>query len=115
MKSEIKFNHDKELLSEALGLPCTPDEMVNMVGEAVIEWSKDERGSMTSLLAEHIHNTVPYEVILCIATREVIEQVKTSVDDSEKMSELMRTLDMIIEEQVRRHDKTETERKMREN
>ncbi len=98
MKSEMKFNHDAESMTEALGMSQSPDEVAMDVCLAVHKWSEDEsKYKSASLLSEYLHKNLSYEIILMIATREVhnkIEQLMTeSIAESEVLN-LLKSLDI---------------------
>ena len=98
MKSEMKFNHDAESMTEALGVSQSPDEVAMAVSQTVQKWSEDKsKHKSVSLLSEYLHKNLSYEIILMIATRDVhnkIEQLMTeSIADSEVLN-LLKSLDI---------------------
>lgn len=111
MKKEIKFNHDEDSLTEALGINQSPDEIMDMITKTIILWSEDDRGSMTSILSEYIHKILPYEVILSIATKAVQDTLKESMLEN-PLDKIIEDIEKIIKYGV---DKDDIERKIRGN
>jgi hypothetical protein len=73
MKKEIKFNHDAETLTEAIGVDV--EHAANQMRNAVELFVKDERTKL-SVLTEMIHKHIDYDVLLLIATDELANKAK---------------------------------------
>lgn len=99
MKKEMKFNHDAESMTEALGMSQSPDEVAMDVCLAVHKWSEDKSNyKSASLLSEYLHKNLSYEIILMIATREVHNKIQgllmdESIAESEVIN-LLKSLDI---------------------
>ena len=96
MKTEIKFNHDADSLTDALGMKQSAEEVSISITDVVKDWTRDEsKSSSMSHLAESIHIGLPYETILLLATREVHETLEEafSNDPIRKLLSLLESMD----------------------
>jgi hypothetical protein len=73
MKKEIKFNHDADSLTDALGIEQETFAL-QLAGVVAIHHSMDD-GKM-SRLSQLISNCVDYNIILVLATKQLIEFVE---------------------------------------
>jgi hypothetical protein len=111
MKTEIKFNHNADTLTEALGMKQSAEEVSMSITDVVKDWTRDEsKSSSMSHLAESIHSVLPYETILLLATREVHETLEKAFSD-DPIRKLLSLLESIDEQSM----DEETERKVRDN
>jgi DNA-directed RNA polymerase specialized sigma subunit len=110
MKTEIKFNHNADSLTKALGMSQSPKEIAMAISMAVGKWSQDESDSLNlSILSEYLHNELPYEALLMLATQSVHDKLQESFRESHKLDELMGLLESF---EKREQD---IQRKTREN
>jgi hypothetical protein len=110
MKTEIKFNHNEDSLTSALGIKQSPEEVAVAITIAISDWADDETGTSCSLLAEYLHKGLTYEIILLLATREVYERLSSQMNE-----EPMRKLLSILESFEDKGMDEDTERKVRDN
>lgn len=94
MKSEIKFNHNAEQLTQALGINMTAEQLSEKIIQCVANWMDSKDNTKNSNLAEYLHNEIDYEIILFIATNDLLHQVAKSVESS-PMGKLMKMLEDI--------------------
>ena len=73
MKKEIKFNHDAETLTDALGIEQETFAL-QLAGVVAIHYSMDD--DKMSRLSQSISNCVDYNIILMLATKQLIEFVE---------------------------------------
>jgi hypothetical protein len=73
MKKEINFNHDAETLTDALGIEKETFAL-QLAGVIAIHHSMDD--DKMSRLSQLISNCVDYNIILVLATKQLIEFVK---------------------------------------
>jgi hypothetical protein len=73
MKKEIKFNHDAESLTDALGIEQETFAL-QLAGVVAIHQALDD--DKISRLSQLISNCVDYNIILLLATKQVVEFVK---------------------------------------
>jgi hypothetical protein len=66
--NQLKFNHDAETFHEALG--SNVEDFATELSNCVQEFG-DVEDMTISKLAEKLHQKLPYEYILILATREV--------------------------------------------
>jgi DNA-directed RNA polymerase specialized sigma subunit len=110
MKSEIKFNHDADSLTKALGMKQSTEEVAMGITMAVAKWSEDSSGSLSlSILSEYLHKELSQEAILILATQSVHDKLQESFRESHKLDELMGLLESF---EKREQD---IQRKTREN
>lgn len=98
MKKEIKFNHDAEHMAQALGIQETPEQISDEITDVVKDWMISDDHSKNSKLAERIHDSLSYELILFLATKEVYSKVKDTFQDVDVMRDLMREMSKVIKE-----------------
>jgi hypothetical protein len=111
MKTEIKFNHNEESLTDAMGIKQSPEQIAMSITKVVTNWAHDESGSSSmSILAEHIHRDLPYETILLLATREINERLEESFS-AKPLEKLLSLLELID----KKHIDEDIERKVRDN
>jgi len=112
MNKEIKFNHDAKSLTRALGMRQSTEEVAVAITMAVKRWSEDKSGSSNlSILSEYLHNFLPYEALLMLATQSVHDKLQESFKESSNFNQLIK----ILESFERREYGDEIERKIREN
>jgi hypothetical protein len=73
MKKEIKFNHDAESLTDALGIEQETFAL-QLAGVVAIHQALDD--DKISRLSQLISNCVDYNIILLLATKQGVEFVK---------------------------------------
>jgi hypothetical protein len=73
MKKEINFNHDAESLTDALGIEQETFAL-QLAGVVAIHQALDD--DKISRLSQLISNCVDYNIILLLATKQVVEFVK---------------------------------------
>lgn len=91
----MKFNHDSKTMTGAFNIQMSTEAMAEQITDIVREWALSAEGEKISLLAESLHNKLPYEVILLLATKEVHGKVISSLSELEGM------LSKIISEQAK--------------
>ena len=112
MKTEIKFNHDADSLTKALGMNESTEEVATAISMAVAKWSKDSSGSLSlSILSEYLYKELSQEAILILATQSVHDKLQEAFKDSSHLKKLMEMLESF----ERREYGDEIERKIREN
>jgi DNA-directed RNA polymerase specialized sigma subunit len=112
MKTEIKFNHDADSLTKALGMKQSTEEVAMAISMAVAKWSKDSSGSLSlSILSEYLYKQLSQEAILILATQSVHDKLQEAFKDSGHLKKLMEMLESF----ERREYGDEIERKIREN
>ena len=120
MKTEIKFNHDADSLTKALGMSQSTEEVAVAITMAVVKWSRDGSGSLSlSILSEYLHKELSQEAILILATQNVHEKLQEAlsskgekaIKDSGHLKKLMEMLESFES----REYGDEIERKIREN
>ena len=112
MNKEIKFNHNADSLTNALGMSQSTEEVAMAITIAVKRWSEDRSGSANlSILSEYLHKELPYEALLMLATQSVHDKLQESFKDSGHIKKLMEMLESF----ERREYGDEIERKIREN
>lgn len=82
MKPQIKFNHGAESLTEAFGITLTAEQLSDKITNCVEQWMESEDSTKNSNLGEFIHNHIDYEIILFIATNDLLHQVSKTVQDN---------------------------------
>lgn len=92
----MKFNHEAESLTEALGIKLTDVELTNLTFSAITSWLDKPDGGTKSELAEEIHKALPYDVILLLATREIHNTLSESLNESSPIERLLETLERVI-------------------
>jgi hypothetical protein len=73
MKKEIKFNHDAKTLVDALGIE-QESFALQLAGVVAIHQSMDE--DKISRLSQLISNCVDYNIILMLATKQLVNFVE---------------------------------------
>jgi hypothetical protein len=110
MKSEIKFNHNADSLTKALGMSQSPEEIAMAISIVIDKWSLND-GSNLSMLSEYLHKELPYGALLMLATQSVYDKLQGAFKESHKLYDLMKMLESF----ERREYGDEIERKIREN
>jgi hypothetical protein len=96
MKQEIKFNHNKKQIHDALGIEGTHEELSEKMAELVISFVASG-GEKASMLAEKMYNELPLNVILLLALQSVHESIENMDADRSKSSKTMAILSDIME------------------
>jgi len=73
MKKEINYNHDAESLTDALGIEQETFAL-QLAGVVAIHHSMDDE--KMSRLSQLISNCVDYNIILMLATKQLVDFVK---------------------------------------
>jgi hypothetical protein len=73
MKKEIKFNHDAKTLSDALGIE---EESFALQLAGVLAISHAMGDEKASRLSQLIHNCVDYNIVLMLATKQLMDYVE---------------------------------------
>lgn len=100
----MNFNHNSEKLTASFGINITSEQVAETITEIVKKWMTSDSQKISEL-GEMIHNELPYEIILFLATQEVHGKMKSSL--SEMTEELEKILKRIL--------KNEEERKASQN
>lgn len=87
MKKEIKFNHDAQTITEALGVTQNVNQKTKGV---IVDFMTDPRRN-NSVLAEYIHKDMDYETILLLATHQVHKKIEDAFGD-DKLAEAIKSL-----------------------
>ena len=112
MKTEIKFNHDADSLTKALGMKQSTEEVAMAITMAVAKWSRESSGSLSlSILSEYLYKQLSQEAILILATQNIHDKLQEAFKDSGHLKKLMEMLESF----ERREYGDEIERKIREN
>ncbi len=98
MKPEVKFKHDAKTVAEALGIQETPEKMSDSITDAVQDWMMADGSGKHSKLAEVLHNALPYEVILFLATKEVQSKLADTLAETKTIEKLIKAMDELIEQ-----------------
>lgn len=77
----MNFNHNKEKVMQCFGIESTPEEISEKISHIVKDWVVQDKADKFSQLGERIHNELPYEVILFLATKEVEGKVAETVGE----------------------------------
>lgn len=100
----MKFNHDANDMTTALGITDSAEEVAEAITNAIEKWIRDEQGfSKNSKLSESLHNNLPYEIILFLATKEVFRKFKDTFNDLDVVKDLLKELSDLAD-QVREND-----------
>jgi len=97
MKPELKFDHDAITVVDALGMKETAEQISDEITEVVKTWMLTDKEGKQSKLAEAIHEMLPYEVILFLATKEVNQKLKETLSETDALKELVKAMDDLIE------------------
>jgi hypothetical protein len=95
MNNEIKFNHNKKQLHDALGIEGSIEELSEKMAALVISFvaSGGEKGSM---LAEKMYKELPPNVILLLALQSVHDSIDSiSISMEEKRTSSSKTMGII--------------------
>ena len=112
MKTEIKFNHNADSLTKALGMKQSTEEVTVAITMAVAKWSRESSGSLSlSILSEYLYKQLSQEAILILATQNIHDKLQEAFKDSGHLKKLMEMLESF----ERREYGDEIERKIREN
>lgn len=98
MKPEVKFKHNAKTVAEALGITDTPEKMSDSITDAVQDWMMQDDSGKHSRLAEVLHNALPYEVILFLATKEVQSKLTETFADVNVLDKLIKAMDELIDQ-----------------
>lgn len=98
MKPKVNFRHDAKTVAEALGIEETPEQMSTAISDAVQDWMMEDGSGKHSKLAEVLHNALPYEVILFLATKEVQSKLSDTFADVQVLDKLIKAMDDLIEQ-----------------
>ena len=96
MKTEMNFNHEADSMLEALGIKMTDVELGEATIAVITLWASKANGASKSELAEELHKGLPYEAILLLATKEILNTLKESISESNSIDRLLETLEMVI-------------------
>lgn len=99
MKTELKFNHEAEKTTEAIGMATTADELSAKVGKCLLNWIKGKEAK-ASQLAESLHKELNYDELLFLATMSVASKV----EDIEKAIEADPLMQMLMKIQEKLND-----------
>jgi len=97
MKPELKFDHDAITINDALGMKETAKQISDKITEVVKCWMLNDNEGKQSKLAEAIHETLSYEVILFLATKEVYQTLKETLSETDALEELVKAMDELVE------------------
>ncbi len=98
MKPEVNFRHDANTVAEALGIKESPEQMSDSITDAVQDWMMADDSGKHSRLAEVLHNALPYEVILFLATKEVQSKLSETLVEEKVLDKLIKAMDDLIEQ-----------------
>ena len=98
MKPEVNFRHDAKTVAEALGIKESPEQMSDSITDAVKDWMMADDSGKHSRLAEVLHNALPYEVILFLATKEVQSKLSETLVEEKVLDKLIKAMDDLIEQ-----------------
>jgi hypothetical protein len=97
MNNEIKFNHNKKQIHDALGIEGSSEELSEKMAALVLSFVASG-GEKASMLAEKMYNELPPNVILLLALQsvhETIEGISSCMED--ERSESQKAMSMIAE------------------
>jgi hypothetical protein len=86
MNKEMIFNHDAKTLTEAIGI--TSEEMARITHDIVTSYASNPAYTSISHLTQLIHERIPHEMLLFMATRHIHEMMH----DFEKMVDATKDL-----------------------
>ena len=96
----MKFNHESEKITESFNITMDSSDMAEKVTQIVKNWVVSPDSDKVSVLGEMLHNELPYEVILFLATQEVYGKVKSTMSEmTTVLSKLLKEVDKAIDEQ----------------
>lgn len=85
----MNFNHEKESITESFGIKVSSQKIADNVTEIIEQWLTSDDADKISVLGEKIHEQLPYEVILFLATQEVYGKVEQTFEEMENIIEKM--------------------------
>lgn len=98
----MKFNHNSEKLTESFGIERTSQEVAELITDIVRRWMVSDSDKI-SMLGESLHNELPYEIILFLATQEVHGKMRSTLSDM--TGELEKIVRRIIQDEEDRQAK----------
>lgn len=94
----MKFNHKADSISESFDIKMSTRDIADKVTDIVKDWITSADASRVSVLGEKLHEQLPYEVILFLATQEVYGKVTST------MSEMKDVIDRVVKSFVAREE-----------
>ena len=94
----MKFNHESESITKAFGIEMSSSELADKITDVIKIWFESKDSSKMSKLAERLHEELPYEVILFLATQEVHGKFRETMSDMESI------LDSLLKSILRKTD-----------
>ena len=94
----MKFNHESESITKAFGIEMSSSELADKVTDIIKDWFESDDSNKMSKLAERLHNELPYEVIIFLATQEVHGKFR------ETMSDMSSVLETLVKSILRKRD-----------
>jgi hypothetical protein len=86
MKKEMKFNHDAETLTEAVGI--TKEELTRITHDIVTSYASNPSYNRISHLSQLVYERMPYEMLIMLGTRHIHEMM----EEFEKMMDATKDL-----------------------
>jgi PP-loop superfamily ATP-utilizing enzyme len=96
MKKEIKFNHNKEQIHDALGIEGSHEELSERMAALVVSFVASG-GEKASMLAEKMYKELPANVILLLALQSVHESINNMEEQASTSSKTMGIISEIME------------------
>jgi hypothetical protein len=98
MNPNVNFNHSKKTTTKALGIKDSSDELTLKTIKLIREFILIEKPTL-SRLAESIHENLPYNVILLIATMgiksDMDKAVNKLIDDDLRSIDLKEIMELL--------------------
>jgi hypothetical protein len=79
MKENIKFDHKKEKLADAIGLGLSTEEISDKFGTVLSQFINGDDEEHISKLAELIHQKLTYKEMVFATTMHMLDVFKKSV------------------------------------
>jgi hypothetical protein len=96
MNKEIKFNHNKKQIHDALGIEGSSEELSEKMAALVVSFVASG-GEKASMLAEKMYKELPANVILLLALQSVHESIDRMDEDRQKSSKTMAAISDMME------------------
>jgi ABC-type xylose transport system substrate-binding protein len=90
MKVHLKFDHTQKEVLKAIDYQGTAEQANEQMEDVMMQYLNSSEMKTASQLAEAIHNTIDYEIILFLASKSIEERLKDVM--LEKMKDDFRDL-----------------------
>lgn len=102
MKKNIQFNHEANSAMEAIGGDMTQEQFAKALADISGDFIRKEHDKI-SKLSEMLHDRLPYEVILFLATTEVHSTLQRLADENPFISIAQKLAKMMSRDEKQRH------------